>query len=73
MQDAVIGAITCFTGCLFILGAAADNELLFNMQKIRWLSKLVGRPATRVMLGLLGVGLIALGIAVMQGWRFQLL
>ncbi|QDU30025.1 hypothetical protein ETAA8_51430 [Anatilimnocola aggregata] len=73
MQDAFVGAITCVTGLLFILGAAADSELLLGLHKTRWLTNLWGRNVARVCLSLLGLALIALGIALIRGWRLPLL
>lgn len=73
MQDVFVGVVTCLTGLLFILGAAANNEVLLTLNKVRWLNGLWGRSATRLFLAVLGIGLIALGVALTRGWRLPLL
>ncbi|WP_425615047.1 hypothetical protein NA78x_004935 [Anatilimnocola sp. NA78] len=73
MQDVFVGAITCVTGVFFIFGAAANSELLLGLHKTRWMTNLWGRNVARLCLGMFGLALIALGIALMQGYRLPLL
>jgi hypothetical protein len=72
MQDIFVGVVTCIVGFAFIYGAAANNEFLLNLHKPRWLVNVAGPVAARVFVGVLGVGLIVLGVAIVRGWRLPL-
>ncbi|WP_254513191.1 hypothetical protein [Anatilimnocola floriformis] len=72
MQDILVGAVTCLVGLVFIFGAATNNQFLLDLQKSRWLSQFAGRTGARVMLALLGLGLVVLGGAIIRGWRLPL-
>lgn len=72
MQDAVVGIVSCAAGLLFIYGAATNNRFLLDLHKTRWIASSAGPAAARWIVGLIGIGLIVLGIAIIQGWRFPL-
>lgn len=73
MQDIVVGVISCLAGVLLIGGAATNNQFLLDLHKTRWIVNLWGRNGARAFVGLLGLGLIALGVAIIRGWRLPLL
>ncbi len=73
MQDIFVGVISCLAGLILIGGAATNNQFLLDLHKTRWIANLWGPNGARVFVGLLGVGLIALGIAIIRGWRLPLL
>lgn len=73
MQDLVVGVITCFAGLVFLYGAATNNQFLLDLHKTRWIVNLWGRTGARVFVALIGAGLLALGAAIIQGWRLPLL
>ena len=73
MQDIVVGVITCVAGLAFLYGAATNNQFLLELHKPRWISNLAGRGGARLFLGLLGLGLIVLGVAIIRGWRLPML
>ena len=72
MQDIFVGVITCLAGLLLLYGAAANNQFLLDLHKTRWLVSLAGRIGARAVVGLIGIGLIVLGSAIIQGWRLPL-
>lgn len=72
MQDIFVGVITCLAGLLFIFGAASNNQFLLDLHKTRWVVNLWGRTGARLFVGIIGIGLIALGIAIIRGWRLPL-
>jgi hypothetical protein len=73
MQDLVVGVITCIAGLVFLYGAVTNNQFLLDLHKTRWITNLWGRTGARVFVGLIGVGLLVLGGAIIQGWRLPLL
>jgi hypothetical protein len=55
---------------LFLAGGAMlDAPWLMHLAKPRRLADWIGKPAARLVLALLGIGLIGLGIALGSGWR----
>ena len=72
MQDLFVGVITCLAGLIFLVGAATNNQFLLDLHKTRWVVNLWGRTGARVFVGIVGLGLIALGIAIIRGWRLPL-
>lgn len=73
MQDLVVGIVTCLTGLWFLAGAAMNNQFLLDLHKTRWFVSLWGRGGARFVLAVLGAGLVALGVAIIRGWRLPLL
>lgn len=73
MQDIFVGIISCIVGVVFLYAAATNNQFLFDLHKTRWVVKLWGQPAARIYVALLGLVLIVLGAAIIQGWRLPLL
>ena len=71
LQDVVVGFVAAGLGLLLIASAASGEAWLLRYAKPRMLAAAFGKPSARVLLALLGVGLIALGIAVALGWRVQ--
>jgi hypothetical protein len=73
MQDIFVGAVTCLAGLLLLFGAATNNQFLLDLHKARWVIALWGRTGARIFVGLLGIGLLILGAAIIRGWRLPLL
>ena len=44
--------------------------LAFELRKLRWLEAKLGRQKSRAVLGCLGIGMVALGLAIAFGFRF---
>lgn len=66
-----------FVGCAaialggFLIGCAAKNsEWFYAMRTARWLQRVLGRGGARIVHTLLGIGLIILGVAIAQGYRW---
>ena len=72
MQDIFVGMITCLAGLVLLFGAASNNQFLLDLHKVRWVINLWGRTGARIFAGVLGLALIALGVAIIRGWRLPL-
>ena len=68
-QDIAVGAVSIGLGLLLLVGAIGNVPWLMQLRKVRALSGAVGSPAARVLVGLVGAGTIALGVAIAVGWR----
>jgi hypothetical protein len=69
LQDVVVGVVAGCLGLYLIAGAATNGRWLMELGRPRMLVAALGPAAARISLGLLGVGLVALGVAVALGWR----
>ena len=67
--DLLVGAVSVLFGLLLAGGAALDAPRLMALAKPRLLAEAIGKPAARLLIAALGIGLIVLGIAVASGWR----
>ncbi len=57
---------------LFLAGGATlDAPWLMALAKPRLLADSIGKRAARVVLAMLGIGMVALGIAIARGWRVE--
>jgi hypothetical protein len=69
IQDYFVGFAAGAVGLFFMLGAALDAAWLMDLRRPRLLAASIGKTAARWTLGLLGVGLIAVGVVIASGWR----
>lgn len=67
--DVFVGAVAALFGLLLLAGAILDGPWLMSLAKPRLLADAIGKPAVRVLLAIVGIGLIVLGVAVARGWR----
>ena len=67
--DILVGIVAIVFGLFLLAGATLDGPWLMSLAKPRLLTDAIGKPAARVLLAVIGVGLIVLGIAVARGWR----
>jgi len=67
--DILVGTVAIVFGLFLIAGATLDGPWLMSLAKPRLLADAIGKPAARVLLAVIGVGLIVLGIVVARGWR----
>jgi hypothetical protein len=67
--DLLVGGVAIAFGLALLAGTILDGPWLMSLAKPRLLADAIGRPAARVLLAIVGVGLIVLGVAVARGWR----
>jgi hypothetical protein len=71
LPDLVVGSLGVIAGVAFLAAAATDWPWLMRLPKWRLLTDSIGKPAARVVIAVLGLGLIAGGIAIAVGWRIN--
>ena len=69
-EDLFVGGAAIALGLFLISCAVRNSEWFYSMRTARWLQRALGRRGARVVHTLLGVGLIVLGVAIAQGYRW---
>lgn len=69
--DWFVGAVSIAVGVMAVWNAYAPNARLYELPKIRFLERLVGRGGVRYFLMALGLAMIALGVAIALGYSVQ--
>ena len=69
MQDYFVGFAAAACGAFLVAGAALDAAWLMGARRSRLLVESLGRTGARWAIGLVGVGLIAVGCVIASGWR----
>jgi hypothetical protein len=72
-EDAFVGSVAIGLGLALLTGSLLNSQWLYSLRSSRWLEALVARTGARFVHAALGCGLIALGCAIAQGFRWQLL
>ncbi len=72
-EDAFVGSVAIGLGLALLTGSLLDAQWLYALRSSRWLEALIARTGARLVHAALGCGLIALGYAIVQGFRWQLL
>lgn len=67
--DLLVGTVAVVLGLGIAAGAIFDGPWLMGLAKPRMLAGALGKPAARVVLGLVGLACSALGVAIAAGWR----
>ena len=67
----VVASLAALLGLVLIAGALLDGPWLMQLPKAQRLTELLGRRASRIVLALLGIALIALAGVIASGWRMQ--
>jgi hypothetical protein len=70
-QDLFIGGVVALFGAALVVGAAQGRNWLLERRAAKALTGRLGPSTARAMLGLAGLALIALGIALASGWRLN--
>lgn len=70
-QNLLVGSMTAALGLAMIVGSARGASWLLERRGARSLVGAVGQPAARALLAVMGLALIALGIALALGWRLN--
>ncbi len=68
VQDVVVGLVAVAAGLFLIVVSAVNIQWYFQSWKTRWLDQRLGRLMARIVVGLLGILLVLLGIAIMRGF-----
>ena len=71
LHNYVVATLAGLLGMALILGAVLDGNWLLTSPKGQRLTETLGRTASRVVLALIGLALIALGGVIASGWRMQ--
>lgn len=72
-EDWFVGAVAIGLGLTLLAGALLNWEWFYTLRSSRWLEALLTRRGARMVHAALGCGLIALGCAIMQGFRWRLM
>jgi len=72
-EDLFVGTVSVAIGVLLITCALANWQWCYSLGTARWLQRYLGRGRTRLLHGVLGLGLLALGVAIASGYRWQLI
>jgi small neutral amino acid transporter SnatA (MarC family) len=71
-QDLLVGIVGIALG-LFLLACAITNwRWYYSLYTANWLERRFGRGGARSIHALLGLGLVALGVAIALGYRWPL-
>jgi hypothetical protein len=71
LHDYMVAGLAALLGMALVLGALLNGSWLMTSPKGQRLTELLGRPASRVVLAVVGIALIALGSVIASGWRMQ--
>jgi len=69
VQDLFVGVVAGIVGLVLITAAVFDGQWLMQLAHPRMLAAVLGQTGARILIGLIGLALIALGAAVASGWR----
>ena len=67
-QDYFVGGVAVFLGSFALVGALLNLDWYYQLKKARRIETRLGRRGARWFYALLGLGLIALGIAIACGF-----
>ena len=70
-SDWLVGIVSSVLGLVCLLAGALNWAESYRFRPARWIEAAYGRAAARTFYVLLGLGLIALGVAISQGWGFN--
>jgi small neutral amino acid transporter SnatA (MarC family) len=71
-EDLFVGLVAVTLGVGLLTAAAINWSWYYSLRSARWLESHLTRTGARVCHGLLGLGLVALGVLIAVGWRWQL-
>jgi hypothetical protein len=73
LADWFVGGVACLLGLALTILALVPTSPVFQLPKVRWLERQVGRSLTLIVVGVVGVVLVVVGIAIIRGWKLNLL
>lgn len=66
-EHVFVGAVSIILGGVLLAAAVFNWDWCYELHKSRWVEWLCGRLGARIFFALLGLGLIALGLAIALG------
>lgn len=72
-EDWFVGSVAIGLGLVLLIGSLLNAPWFYALRSSRWLEALFARTGARIVHAALGCGLIALGCAIVQGFRWRLL
>ena len=67
-EELFVGAVSVALGAFILTSAAVNWAWLYTLRSSRWLEARWGRRGARLFHAMLGLGLIALGVAIALGF-----
>lgn len=67
-EEVFVGAVSVLLGLVALIAAVSNNDWCYSLPKVRWLSRHTNRTTSRCIYGVLGLLLIAWGIAICFGF-----
>ena len=71
-EDLFVGTVAVVLGALLVTAASVNWAWYYSLRSARFLESKLTRTGARIVHGLLGLALIAVGLAVAAGFRWQL-
>ncbi len=68
IEELFVGAVTFGTGMFIFVSAASNSRWFFNLPKAKALEEWMGRGKARLLLGGIGLLVVALGVAIAVGY-----
>lgn len=72
-ENLFVGCVSVVIGLLLIKAAVTNSQWAYSLGTAQWLQRHLGRTGTRLFHALLGLALLALGVAVARGYRWPLI
>jgi len=66
-EQVFVGSVAILLGLFAVVAAIHNHDWYFRLRKARWIEERWGRTPVRIIYGLLGITLIALGIGIAVG------
>jgi len=71
-EDLFVGVVAIALGSMLVTAATVNWSWYYSLRSARFLESKLTRTGARIVHGLLGLALIAVGLAVAAGFRWQL-
>jgi hypothetical protein len=69
VHDVFVGTVAGALGLVLVAAAISRGQWLMQLARARMLAAALGETGARVLIGLIGLALLALGAAIAFGWR----
>ena len=70
-EDLFVGSVATAIGLLLVTAAVANWSWYYSLRSARFLESKLTRTGARIVHGLVGLALVALGLAIATGFRWQ--